>query len=52
VTDLLVSTGSLLVVAVVMFFLGYDAGRWTVKRKMEHERSSSEAQVGKPREND
>jgi hypothetical protein len=34
-TDLLVSTGSLLVVAVIMFFLGYDAGRWSVKRQME-----------------
>jgi hypothetical protein len=47
VTDLgslapLVSTGSLLVVAVIMFFLGYDAGRWTIKRAMERRDDASE----------
>jgi hypothetical protein len=51
VADLVVSTGSLLVVAVIMFFLGYDAGRWSVRCEMEHERSRSEA-FGKPGEVD
>jgi hypothetical protein len=54
VSDLLVSTGSLLVVAVIMFAFGYDAGRWSVRRQMEREAkptsSSRDDDIGKPRE--